>query len=86
MTSPSALGRSERFAKNDSGSTWLRSPAHRRGGSVDCRVVKQRLWPDHAEFRWEEDDRGTLIVLLMSALLLLAFLLLAPGLGEAISV
>jgi hypothetical protein len=35
--------------------------------------VKPQLWPDHADFRWEEGDRSTLIVLLTSAVLLLVF-------------
>ena len=35
--------------------------------------MKQQLWPDHADFRWEKDDRGTLVVLMASAVLLLVF-------------
>ena len=35
--------------------------------------MKPQLWPDHADFRWEEDDRGTLVVLLTSAVLLVVF-------------
>lgn len=33
----------------------------------------QRLWPDHADFRWKEDDRSALVVLLSSTVLLVIF-------------
>lgn len=41
--------------------------------AVHCCAVRDRLWPDHPEFTWQDRDRQALIVLLTSTVLLVIF-------------